>query len=58
VTEWKVEREIKFKLERLMEFNSDRKRMSALVFDPEDNTYKLYTKGADSIIKARLDPDH
>lgn len=40
-----------------MEFNSDRKRMSIVVFDPEDNHYKLYCKGADSIIKERLEDD-
>lgn len=39
-----------------MEFNSDRKRMSILLRDPEDGLIKLYTKGADSIIKKRLDP--
>lgn len=39
-----------------MEFNSDRKRMSILLRDPEDGYFKLYVKGADSIIKERLDP--
>jgi len=38
-----------------MDFNSDRKRMSILVRDPDDGHYKLYVKGADSIIKDRLD---
>lgn len=38
-----------------MEFNSDRKRMSIVLRDPEDGHYKLYCKGADSIIKERLD---
>ena len=38
-----------------MEFNSDRKRMSILVKDLEDGYYKLYVKGADSIIKERLE---
>lgn len=38
-----------------MDFNSDRKRMSILVKDPDDGLYKLYVKGADSIIKERLD---
>ena len=38
-----------------MNFNSDRKRMSILLKDPKDNNYKLYIKGADSIIKERLD---
>lgn len=40
-----------------MEFNSDRKRMSILVKDPEDGHYKLYCKGADSIIKERLEQE-
>jgi magnesium-transporting ATPase (P-type) len=40
---------------RKMDFNSDRKRMSVLLKDPLDNQYKLYIKGADSIIKSRLD---
>lgn len=39
-----------------MEFNSDRKRMSILLRDPQDGLIKLFTKGADSIIKDRLDP--
>jgi phospholipid-translocating ATPase len=38
-----------------MEFNSDRKRMSIILRDPDDGLIKMYTKGADSIIKARLD---
>lgn len=38
-----------------MEFNSDRKRMSIIVRDPADKNIKMFTKGADSIIKARLD---
>lgn len=37
-----------------MEFNSDRKRMSILVTDEEDNKIKLYIKGADSEIIKRL----
>lgn len=40
-----------------MEFNSDRKRMSIVLKDPEDGLYKVYMKGADSIIKDRLDPN-
>lgn len=39
-----------------MEFNSDRKRMSVLIKDPNDKKIKLLVKGADSIIKARIDP--
>jgi phospholipid-transporting ATPase len=41
---------------RKMEFNSDRKRMSIVVRDPIDKKLKVFTKGADSIIKDRLDP--
>ena len=37
-----------------MEFNSDRKRMSIILKDPKDGLYKLYCKGADSVIKERL----
>ena len=37
-----------------MEFSSDRKRMSILIKDPQDETYKLYMKGADTIVKDRL----
>lgn len=45
-----------FPVYRRMEFNSDRKRMSIVLKDPEDGHYKLFIKGADSIIKDRLDP--
>ena len=38
-----------------MEFNSDRKRMSIIIRDPSDGHIKMFTKGADSIIKDRLD---
>ena len=38
-----------------MEFNSDRKRMSVILRDPSDGLIKMYIKGADSIIKDRLD---
>ena len=40
---------------RKMDFNSDRKRMSVLLRDPTDGKIKLLIKGADSIIKERLD---
>lgn len=45
-----VRRSLKF--HNSFEFNSDRKRMSVIV--SENDVYKLYVKGADSIIKARL----
>lgn len=38
-----------------MDFNSDRKRMSVLLRDPQDGKIKLLIKGADSIIQERLD---
>lgn len=47
--------DIKYQVYRRMEFNSDRKRMSIVLKDPEDGYYKLFIKGADSIIKDRLD---
>ncbi|KGL72456.1 putative phospholipid-transporting ATPase IK, partial [Tinamus guttatus] len=37
----------------MLDFNSDRKRMSILVRDPE-GTIRLYTKGADTVILERL----
>jgi phospholipid-translocating ATPase len=46
---------INFEVVRKMEFNSDRKRMSVLLKDPNDAKYKLYVKGADSIIMERID---
>jgi len=49
--------ESRYQVYRRMEFNSDRKRMSVLLRDPKDGLIKMYTKGADSIIKSRLDPE-
>lgn len=42
---------------RVLEFNSTRKRMSVVVRRP-DGKLVLYCKGADSVIYARLRPDH
>ena len=39
---------------RKMEFSSDRKRMSCIIFDQEHSVYKLFCKGADNVIKERL----
>lgn len=47
--------EYNFEVYRKMDFNSDRKRMSVLLKDPIDGKIKLLIKGADSIIKERLD---
>ena len=44
-----------YQVYRKMEFNSDRKRMSVVLKDNSDGKIKLLTKGADSIIKSRLD---
>jgi magnesium-transporting ATPase (P-type) len=57
VTKWDKIKDIEFEVFRRMEFNSDRKRMSILCRDPDDGYFKLYVKGADSIIKERLDPE-
>jgi phospholipid-translocating ATPase len=43
----------KYKLLHVLEFNSDRKRMSVILRDKDDRIY-LICKGADSIIAERL----
>lgn len=53
--EW-LEQKKSVALLKLFEFNSDRKRMSVIIRD--DGIIKLYCKGADSIIKARLTKQH
>ena len=47
---------VKYKLLHVIEFNSDRKRMSVIVMT-EDNRIMIVCKGADSIINARLLPN-
>ncbi|NXS71119.1 AT8B3 ATPase, partial [Pandion haliaetus] len=42
-----------YKVLAMLDFNSDRKRMSVLVRDPH-GTIRLYTKGADTVILERL----
>ena len=42
---------------RVLEFNSTRKRMSVIVRSPEGRLI-MYSKGADSVIMARLRKDH
>ena len=37
----------------MMDFTSDRKRMSVLIRDPFDGKIKLFVKGADNIILSR-----
>jgi magnesium-transporting ATPase (P-type) len=46
---------IEFEVFRRIEFNSTRKRMSIILRDPDDGHYKMYCKGADSIIIERLE---
>ncbi|KAF9042681.1 phospholipid-translocating P-type ATPase [Rhodocollybia butyracea] len=47
----------KYEVLKVLEFNSTRKRMSVVVRNP-DGRLVLYTKGADSVIYARLAKDH
>ncbi|KAF5360300.1 hypothetical protein D9758_009101 [Tetrapyrgos nigripes] len=47
----------KYTVLKVLEFNSTRKRMSIVVRNPEGRLV-LYTKGADSVIYARLAKDH
>ena len=51
IVDWMGEKK-KIELLRMFEFNSDRKRMSVLI--REENVLKLYVKGADNVIKNRL----
>lgn len=55
VVSWR-DKEFKYKLLHLIEFNSDRKRMSVIV-RTEDGRVLIVCKGADSIINARLLPN-
>ncbi|KAL3133539.1 Phospholipid-transporting ATPase ID [Trebouxia sp. C0009 RCD-2024] len=48
-------KQISFQILAVLEFNSDRKRMSVLCRLP-DGRVRLYSKGADSMIYARLAP--
>jgi len=49
-------RQTKYKLLHVIEFNSDRKRMSVVV-RTEENKVMIVCKGADSIINERLKPN-
>ncbi|RWS29547.1 putative phospholipid-transporting ATPase IA-like protein [Leptotrombidium deliense] len=51
-----LDKEEKFEILNVLEFNSDRKRMSVIV-RTEDNKIKLYIKGADTVIYERLSED-
>lgn len=47
---------LEYQLLNICEFNSTRKRMSA-IFKMPDGTIKLFCKGADTVILERLDPE-
>ncbi|XP_078530991.1 phospholipid-transporting ATPase IC isoform X2 [Lissotriton helveticus] len=49
--------ERKYTVHALLDFNSDRKRMSVIVTEPEGNK-RLYCKGADTVIYERLSPNN
>lgn len=51
IVDWKGNKKI-IEVLKMFQFNSDRKRMSILL--REDNVLKLYVKGADNVIKQRL----
>ena len=46
---------MRYELLNTLEFNSTRKRMSVVVRDCQTQQISILCKGADSIIKARLD---
>ena len=46
---------LRFKILNTLEFSSDRKRMSVIVQDLENSRITLLSKGADSVIKERID---
>jgi phospholipid-transporting ATPase len=39
-----------FQIKAIIEFTSERKRMSVILFDPESEKYYIVTKGADSVV--------
>ncbi|XP_040276086.1 phospholipid-transporting ATPase IC [Bufo bufo] len=50
-------KEVTYERLAILDFNSDRKRMSVIVRDP-NGKIKLYCKGADTVIYHRLHPDN
>jgi len=49
--------EKEYKILAELEFNSDRKRMSVILRDPDDNKLYIYTKGADNIMLGLVKKD-
>lgn len=54
---WVDEDILEMRIIRIVEFSSERKRMSILVHDKSDGMYKLYCKGADNVIIERLNEE-
>ena len=50
------EKSVDYKILNIISFTSDRKRMSIIIRDPKNNII-MYSKGADSEIKKRLNPN-
>ncbi|XP_047426162.1 phospholipid-transporting ATPase IC [Mugil cephalus] len=56
ITIWEMEQEMTYEMLALLDFNSDRKRMSIILRFP-DGRIRLYCKGADTVIYERLSPN-
>ncbi|GMH85294.1 hypothetical protein TL16_g10184 [Triparma laevis f. inornata] len=48
------ENEVVYEVLNFLEFNSDRKRSSVILRDPETNNILLFCKGADNVMKKRM----
>ncbi|XP_063815685.1 phospholipid-transporting ATPase IC-like [Pseudophryne corroboree] len=57
ITISELEKVVTYEVLALLDFNSDRKRMSVIVREPGGNI-RLYCKGADTVIYERLHPDN
>ncbi|KAM3938334.1 phospholipid-transporting ATPase IC-like [Leptodactylus fuscus] len=57
ITISELEKEVTYEVLGILDFNSDRKRMSIIVREPNGNI-RLYCKGADTVIYERLHPDN
>ncbi|XP_030599115.1 phospholipid-transporting ATPase IC isoform X1 [Archocentrus centrarchus] len=56
ITIWEMDQEATYEMLALLDFNSDRKRMSIILKFP-DGRIRLYCKGADTVIYERLAPN-
>lgn len=57
ITISELEKEATYEVLAILDFNSDRKRMSIIVREPNGNI-RLYCKGADTVIYERLHPNN